>query len=110
MGSTSHFTRYTFVYYIYSEQFGELGRIASVYAIFPRAGSVSEAVTERYDNGRVLGVVKEFCYVFIGSCCMVVQLVLVIEMESDEECETSYKDKGGKYMEQPAQIVLPRLD
>ncbi|MBL4844176.1 MAG: dCTP deaminase [Planctomycetes bacterium] len=37
-------------------------------------------------------------------------LCQVLFFESDEECETSYKDKGGKYMKQPAQIVLPRLD
>lgn len=37
-------------------------------------------------------------------------LCQVLFFESDEDCETSYKDKGGKYMEQPAQIVLPRLD
>ena len=37
-------------------------------------------------------------------------LCQVLFFESDEDCETSYKDKGGKYMNQPAQIVLPRLD
>ncbi|MGE0712589.1 MAG: dCTP deaminase [Planctomycetota bacterium] len=37
-------------------------------------------------------------------------LCQVLFFESDEPCEVSYKDKGGKYMQQPAQIVLPRLD
>jgi dCTP deaminase len=37
-------------------------------------------------------------------------LCQVLFFESDEDCETSYKDKGGKYMDQPPQIVLPRLD
>jgi dCTP deaminase len=37
-------------------------------------------------------------------------LCQVLFFESDEECEISYKDKKGKYMHQPAQIVLPRLD
>ncbi len=34
----------------------------------------------------------------------------VLFYESDEPCETSYADKGGKYQNQPAQIVLPKLD
>ena len=37
-------------------------------------------------------------------------LCQVLFFQGDEPCETSYKDKGGKYMKQPAQIVLPRLD
>ena len=37
-------------------------------------------------------------------------LCQVLFFQGDEACETSYKDKGGKYMKQPAQIVLPRLD
>ncbi len=34
----------------------------------------------------------------------------VLFYESDEQCETSYADKGGKYQNQPPQIVLPKLD
>lgn len=29
--------------------------------------------------------------------------------QSDQECNVSYKDKNGKYQNQPAEIVLPRL-
>jgi dCTP deaminase len=36
-------------------------------------------------------------------------LCQVLFFESDEACETSYKDKKGKYQNQPAEIVLPRL-
>ena len=34
----------------------------------------------------------------------------VLFFESDEQCETSYADKGGKYQNQPPRIVLPRLE
>ena len=37
-------------------------------------------------------------------------LCQVLFFESDEACETSYADKQGKYQNQPAAIVLPRLD
>lgn len=33
----------------------------------------------------------------------------VLFFESDEQCATSYADKGGKYQNQPPKIVLPRL-
>ncbi len=36
-------------------------------------------------------------------------LCQVLFFESDEECETSYADKKGKYQKQPAQIILPRM-
>ena len=36
-------------------------------------------------------------------------LCQVMFFQSDEDCETSYADKAGKYQKQPAQIVLPRL-
>lgn len=36
-------------------------------------------------------------------------LCQVLFFESDEPCETSYKDKQGKYQNQPAEIVLPRM-
>jgi len=36
-------------------------------------------------------------------------LCQVLFFESDEPCETSYADKAGKYQQQPAQIVLPRM-
>lgn len=36
-------------------------------------------------------------------------LCQVLFFESDEDCETSYSDRKGKYQNQPAQIVLPRL-
>ena len=29
--------------------------------------------------------------------------------ESDEACETSYADRNGKYQDQPAEIVAPRV-
>ena len=36
-------------------------------------------------------------------------LCQVLFFESDEPCETSYADRKGKYQQQPAQIVLPRM-
>ena len=36
-------------------------------------------------------------------------LCQVLFFESDEACETSYRDKIGKYQDQPAKIVLPRM-
>ncbi|MEZ6189125.1 MAG: dCTP deaminase [Planctomycetota bacterium] len=36
-------------------------------------------------------------------------LCQVLFYQSDEPCETSYADKKGKYNQQPAKIVLPRL-
>lgn len=36
-------------------------------------------------------------------------LCQVLFFESDEDCETSYADRKGKYQKQPAQIVLPKL-
>lgn len=36
-------------------------------------------------------------------------LCQVLFFESDEDCETSYKDKKGKYQSQPAKIILPRM-
>lgn len=36
-------------------------------------------------------------------------LCQVLFFESDEDCEVSYKDKKGKYQNQPARIVLPRM-
>lgn len=36
-------------------------------------------------------------------------LAQVLFMESNESCETSYKDRGGKYMGQKKEIVMPRI-
>ena len=36
-------------------------------------------------------------------------LCQVLFFQSDEDCETSYADKKGKYQHQPAAIVLPRM-
>ncbi len=36
-------------------------------------------------------------------------LCQVLFFESDEDCETSYADKKGKYQNQPAAIVLPKM-
>lgn len=36
-------------------------------------------------------------------------LCQVLFFESDENCEVSYQDKQGKYQQQPARIVLPRM-
>ena len=33
----------------------------------------------------------------------------VLFFESDERCETSYRDKQGKYQDQPARVVLPKV-
>lgn len=33
----------------------------------------------------------------------------VLFFRGDRECEVSYKDRGGKYMHQPAEVVTPRL-
>lgn len=33
----------------------------------------------------------------------------VLFFQSDERCRTSYSDKNGKYMHQPASVVLPRM-
>jgi dCTP deaminase len=33
----------------------------------------------------------------------------VIFFESDERCETTYRDKKGKYQDQPAKVVLPKV-
>lgn len=33
----------------------------------------------------------------------------VLFFQSDERCRTSYSDKNGKYMDQPATVVLPRV-
>ena len=29
--------------------------------------------------------------------------------KADQPCEVSYKDRQGKYMQQPAEVVLPRM-
>lgn len=36
-------------------------------------------------------------------------LAQVLFFEADEDCETSYADRKGKYQAQPAQIVLPKV-
>jgi dCTP deaminase len=36
-------------------------------------------------------------------------LCQVLFFESDERCETSYRDKKGKYQHQPAEVVLPKV-
>lgn len=36
-------------------------------------------------------------------------LCQVLFFESDERCETNYRDKKGKYQSQPASVVLPRV-
>ena len=33
----------------------------------------------------------------------------MIFFEADEDCETSYDDRDGKYQDQPPEVVLPRV-
>ena len=46
--------------------------------------------------------------VVLGACFCTYWVAQVVFFESDEVCETSYKDRGGKYQGQQG-VTLPKI-